>query len=146
MIRVCTVSCGGPSFPRTSGFVYLITAFAHTPYFSSFTGPVSLTIPAHRIMTKAYEIGGPAAQSALITLIFRAYYEDDLDISDPDVLADAAEQAAIMSKDEVSIRKYLWQRSRNPSFWRGLVPNLSGSVMVTELDIGFLGTELREFR
>ena len=36
-------------------------------------------------MTKAYEIGGPAAQSALITPIFRAYYEDDLDISDPDV-------------------------------------------------------------
>jgi hypothetical protein len=54
-------------------------------------------------MTKAYEIGGPAAQSALITPIFRAYYEDDLDISDPDVLADAAEQAAIMSKDEVSL-------------------------------------------
>ena len=53
-------------------------------------------------MTKAYEIGGPAAQSALITPIFRAYYEDDLDISDPDVLADAAEQATIMSKDEVS--------------------------------------------
>ncbi|KAF8501768.1 thioredoxin-like protein [Russula emetica] len=66
----------------------------------SFTGPVSLTIPAHRLMTKAYEIGGPAAQAALITPIFRAYYEDDLDISDPDVLADAAEQAAIMSKDE----------------------------------------------
>lgn len=54
-------------------------------------------------MTKAYEIGGPAAQSALITPIFRAYYEDDLDISDHDVLADAAEQAAIMSKDEVSL-------------------------------------------
>jgi len=53
-------------------------------------------------MTKAYEIGGPAAQTALITPIFRAYYEDDLDIGDPDVLADAAEQAAIMSKDEVS--------------------------------------------
>jgi hypothetical protein len=53
-------------------------------------------------MTKAYETGGPAAQTALITPIFRAYYEDDLDIGDPDVLADAAEQAAIMSKDEVS--------------------------------------------
>ncbi len=53
-------------------------------------------------MTKAFEIGGPAAQSTLITPIFRAYYEDDLDISDPDVLADAAEQAGIMSKDDVS--------------------------------------------
>jgi hypothetical protein len=53
-------------------------------------------------MSKAYEIGGPAAQSSLITPIFRAYCEDDLDISDPDVLADLAEQAGIMSKDEVS--------------------------------------------
>jgi len=50
--------------------------------------------------------GTPHASSSrgnhLVTPIFRAYYEDDLDISDPDVLADAAEQAAIMSKDEVS--------------------------------------------
>jgi predicted DsbA family dithiol-disulfide isomerase len=59
-------------------------------------------------MTKAYEIGGPAAQSAVITPIFRAYYEDDLDISDPDVLADTAEEAGIMSKDEVS---FLTRRS-----------------------------------
>jgi predicted DsbA family dithiol-disulfide isomerase len=70
-------------------------------------------------MTKAYEIGGPAAQSAVITPIFRAYYEDDLDISDPDVLADAAEQAAIMSKDEVS---FLMHHNSGPEilrFWRG---------------------------
>jgi len=66
----------------------------------SFSGPVCLTTPAHRLMTKAYEIGGPSAQSAVITPIFRAYYEDDLDISDPEVLADAAVQATIMSKAE----------------------------------------------
>jgi predicted DsbA family dithiol-disulfide isomerase len=66
----------------------------------SFTGPVSLTIPAHRLMTKAYEVGGAAAQTALFSPIFRAYYEDDLDISDPDVLADVADEAGIMSKDE----------------------------------------------
>lgn len=53
-------------------------------------------------MTKAYEIGGPAAQSSLIKPIFRAYYEDDLDISDPNVLADVAEEAAFMSRAEVS--------------------------------------------
>jgi predicted DsbA family dithiol-disulfide isomerase len=62
-----------------------------------------LTISAHRLIAKAYEIGGPAAQSALITPIFRAYHEDELDISDPEVLADAAEQAAIMSRAEVSV-------------------------------------------
>jgi predicted DsbA family dithiol-disulfide isomerase len=75
-------------------------------------------------MTKAYEIGGPAAQAALITPIFRAYYEDDLDISDPDVLADAAEQAAIMSKDEVS---FLMPHNSGPEilrFLRGLASKI----------------------
>jgi len=62
-------------------------------------------------MTKAYEIGGPSAQSAVITPIFRAYYEDDLDISDPEVLADAAVQATIMSKAEVSISPAVCRRS-----------------------------------
>ncbi|KAH9972107.1 thioredoxin-like protein [Lactifluus volemus] len=66
----------------------------------SFGGPVSLTLSAHRLIAKAYEIGGPAAQAAVITPIFRAYHEDELDISDPEVLADAAEQADIMSREE----------------------------------------------
>ena len=70
-------------------------------------------------MTKAYEIGGPAAQSALITPIFRAYCEDDLDISDPDVLGDAAEQAGIMSKDEVSVfHAFRWRSPEILDLWR----------------------------
>jgi predicted DsbA family dithiol-disulfide isomerase len=74
-------------------------------------------------MTKAYEIGGPAAQCSLITPIFRAYYEDDLDISDPDVLADAAEQAAIMSKAEVSAPM------RGPPFMETRISNFFGGVL-----------------
>jgi len=66
----------------------------------SFSGPVCLTLPAHRLMTKAYEIGGPSAQCALMTPVFRAYYEEDLDICDPEVLADAAEKAGIMPRAE----------------------------------------------
>ncbi|KAI0303602.1 thioredoxin-like protein [Multifurca ochricompacta] len=66
----------------------------------SFSGPVSSTIGAHRLVIKAFEIGGPAVQSNLITLIFRAYCEDDLDIGDPEVLADVAEQAGLMSTVE----------------------------------------------
>jgi predicted DsbA family dithiol-disulfide isomerase len=54
-------------------------------------------------MTKAYEIGGPSAQCALMTPVFRAYYEEDLDICDPEVLADAAEKAGLMSRAEVSV-------------------------------------------
>ncbi|KAH9972109.1 thioredoxin-like protein [Lactifluus volemus] len=69
----------------------------------SFGGPVSLTISAHRLVAKAYEIGGPAAQAAVITPIFRAYHENELDISDPEVLADAAQQADIMSSREEAL-------------------------------------------
>lgn len=102
-----------PSFRR----VYLDTVYSLI-VFSSFTGPVSLTIPAHRLMTKAYEVGGAAAQSALFSPIFRAYYEDDLDISDPDVLADVAEEAGIMSKDEVSsMRGCKLVSKSNAEYW-----------------------------
>jgi 2-hydroxychromene-2-carboxylate isomerase len=69
-----------------------------------------LTISAHRLIAKAYEIGGPAAQAAVITPIFRAYHEDELDINDPEVLADAAEQANIMSREEVSVSRVRCQR------------------------------------
>ena len=71
-------------------------------------------------MTKAYEIGGPSAQYALVTPIFRAYYEEDLDICDPEVLADAAEQASIMSRAEVSITRGLKRSSF--SFFYGRAP------------------------
>lgn len=63
-------------------------------------------------MTKAYEIGGHSAQCALITPIFRAYYEDDLDICDPEVLADTAEQVNVMSRAEVSVPHAKWRQSR----------------------------------
>jgi len=66
----------------------------------SFTGPASKTLNAHRLMSKAYELAGSAVQSTLMTLIFRAYCEDDLDINNYEVLADAAEESGAMSKVE----------------------------------------------
>ena len=48
-------------------------------------------------------MGGSAVQIALITEIFRAYCEDDLDIYDSEVLADVAEESGMMSKAEVSV-------------------------------------------
>jgi hypothetical protein len=81
-------------------------------------------------MTKAYEIGGPSAQSAIITPIFRAYYEDDLDISDPEVLADAAVQATIMSKAEVSISPAVCRRS-----WKIVQYESSGGDPAFEIDL-----------
>jgi predicted DsbA family dithiol-disulfide isomerase len=66
----------------------------------SFAGPACITLNAHRLVSKAYEIGGTATQSTLITHIFRAYCEDDLDIYDSEVLADVAEESGMMSKAE----------------------------------------------
>jgi predicted DsbA family dithiol-disulfide isomerase len=66
----------------------------------SFAGPACITLTAHRLVSKAFEMGGAAVQSALINLIFRAYCEDDLDISDAQVLADVAEESGMMSKAE----------------------------------------------
>ena len=95
-----------------------------------------MTLNAHRLASKAYEIGGSAAQSAFITLIFRAYCEDDLDINDAQVLADAAERSGVMSKVEVSVppaRCWPLASTRNPPFhflWRGAVyqSDLEGSL------------------
>lgn len=76
-----------------------------TSLYSSFGGPLSTTLNAHRLVSKAYEVAGSAVQSALITLIFRAYCEEDLDINNYQVLADAAEQSGVMSKVEVSMTR-----------------------------------------
>jgi hypothetical protein len=92
-------------------------------------------------MTKVYEIGGPSAQSALITPIFRAYYEEDLDICDAEVLADAAEQASVMSREEVSISRGLTAVRKDPPF-RSFIGMPTSKpvkeVLVTDLSIGFL--------
>ena len=78
-----------------------------------------MTLNAHRLVAKSYEIGGSAVQIALITLIFRAYVEEDLDINDHQVLADAAEESGLMSKAEVSVSLAVgyWESSV-VIFWR----------------------------
>jgi hypothetical protein len=99
------------SLPSISGLGFHLSGSRLSLFVSSFGGPVSLTISAHRLVAKAYEIGGPAAQAAVITPIFRAYHEDELDISDPEVLADAAQQADLMSsREEVSVSRVRCQR------------------------------------
>jgi len=93
-------------------------------------------------MTKAYEIGGPSAQYALVTPIFRAYYEEDLDICDPEVLADAAEQVSIMSRAEVSITCGFDGGPKRSSFSFFIggppLPNWSRRALMADLNIIFL--------
>ena len=88
-------------------------------------------------MAKAYEIGGPSAQAALMTPIFRAYYERDQDICDPEVLADAAEQASIMSRAEVSVScGFDGGRQRPSDFFYRRAP-LASASLIADLNIGF---------
>ncbi|KAF8680297.1 thioredoxin-like protein [Rhizoctonia solani] len=66
----------------------------------NFKGTVRQTTPSHRILMKAYNIGGQDAQQALLTEILRGYHELAQDIGDPDVLGGYAEKTKLMSKEE----------------------------------------------
>lgn len=101
-----------------------------------------MTLKAHRLVSKAYEMAGSAVQSTVLTLIFRAYCEDDLDISDSQVLADAAEEAGLMSKVEVSmspVMYWLLASTRNPLL-RGGAPFIS--IPFGRTDIAEINTYL----
>jgi predicted DsbA family dithiol-disulfide isomerase len=62
---------------------------------------MSNSLLAHRLVAKAFEVSGAAAQMKLVHAVFRAYHEDELDIGDCDVLADLAEDVGVMDRDEV---------------------------------------------
>lgn len=62
---------------------------------------MSQTTRAHRLVQKAYQLGGQRLQVPVLCAIFKAHMEDGKDIADYDVLADLAESAGTMSKAEV---------------------------------------------
>ncbi|CAE6422656.1 hypothetical protein RSOLAG1IB_02453 [Rhizoctonia solani AG-1 IB] len=63
-------------------------------------GTVRQTTPSHRILMKAFNIGGQDAQQAILTEILRGYHELAQDIGDPEVLGGYAEKTKVMSKEE----------------------------------------------
>ncbi|KAI0321785.1 thioredoxin-like protein [Amylostereum chailletii] len=65
----------------------------------SLGGPLCDSITSHRLMAKAWELNGSAGQDAVAQRLFKAYNEEDLDISDHDVLSDIAEEAGLMTKE-----------------------------------------------
>lgn len=67
------------------------------------SGPLCQTMLAHRLMAKAQVIGGSEAQKKLLSAIFSAYHEQELNIGSEDVLADLAEEQGILSRDEVRV-------------------------------------------
>jgi predicted DsbA family dithiol-disulfide isomerase len=61
------------------------------------------TFDAHRLLTWALETGGAASQRALKKALLRAYFTDGLDVADPDVLADLAEEVGLDRGDAEGI-------------------------------------------
>lgn len=68
---------------------------------SSLHGVMSQTTRAHRLVQKAFKLGGQRLQVPLLCAIFKAHLEDGKDIADYDVLADIAESSGTMSRNEV---------------------------------------------
>lgn len=65
-----------------------------------YDGMISQTIASHRILAKAYNLGGQDAQQKLLSVIFRGFFEENKDVGDLDWLAGCAEQAGVMSAAE----------------------------------------------
>ena len=70
--------------------------------FSKYNGKICSTLRAHRLLLKAWKLGGQNAQQNLLDGLFKAYFEETLDISNLDVLAVVAQEASIMNKPDVS--------------------------------------------
>ena len=62
---------------------------------------MSQTTRAHRLVQKAYKLGGQRLQVPLLCAIFKAHLEDGKDIADFNILADIAESSGTMSHKEV---------------------------------------------
>ena len=63
-------------------------------------GIITQTTLAHRLLLKAWKAGGQAKQQTLLTVLFKAYFEELANIGDTAVLADVAVKADLMSRDE----------------------------------------------
>jgi len=62
-------------------------------------GKLRQTVSAHRLLFYAYQ-QDPALQEVLLGCIFRAYFEEEKDVGDYEVLGALAEEAGVMSKAE----------------------------------------------
>lgn len=73
-------------------------------------GIITQTTLAHRLMLKAWKMGGQTKQQALLTTLFKVFFEELANIGDTNVLADAAVSADLMTKEEVGQFPYVRSR------------------------------------
>jgi len=68
-------------------------------------GKMCSTTRAHRLLLKAWKVGGQNTQQNVLVALFKAYFNEVLDISNVDVLATVAQEAGLMNRQEAL--KYL---------------------------------------
>ena len=67
-----------------------------------FDGVITQTTLAHRLLAKAWHLGGQAKQLPLLEGLFKAYFEEGKNVGDIQVLAEVAASAGLLSEEEVS--------------------------------------------
>ena len=78
---------------------------------SGFEGWLCQTIRAHRLLRKAYMLGGQELQEKVLEAIFYAYFTEGKNIADIHFLGELAEEAGVFSKDEVRCLRYCCVRT-----------------------------------
>lgn len=66
-----------------------------------FDGVIAQTTLAHRLLLKAWQLGGQRLQLPLLNTLFKDYFSDGQNVADEAILAKAASENAVMSETEV---------------------------------------------
>ncbi|KAJ6590946.1 thioredoxin-like protein [Mycena vulgaris] len=66
----------------------------------SYGGTIRQTTDSHRLIEKAYQVGGEAKQRAVVEALFAGYFEHEKDVGDHEFLAECAVNAGVFTKDE----------------------------------------------
>ncbi|KAJ7130310.1 thioredoxin-like protein [Mycena epipterygia] len=66
----------------------------------SYGGTIRQTTDSHRLIEKAYQVGGEPMQRAVVEALFAGYFEHEKDVGDHAFLAECAVSAGVFSKEE----------------------------------------------
>jgi len=66
----------------------------------SYGGTIRQTTDSHRLIEKAYEVGGEEKQRAVVEAVFSGYFEHEQDVGSHEFLAECAEKAGVFSAAE----------------------------------------------
>ncbi|KAJ7764581.1 thioredoxin-like protein [Mycena maculata] len=66
----------------------------------SYGGSIRQTTDSHRLIEKAYQVGGQAKQRAVVEALFAGYFEHEKDVGDHAFLAECAADAGVLAKED----------------------------------------------